>query len=162
MRLPLYTKKWENNQGLIGCSFFNLIFNPYSKTPRVLKNKSFSKWYPARLKEFHYTPSLNKNTSAFLLSDLKKEVWLEQSVFLKNDFQAYGIIYTYKPKFGFIAGVNGVPVLLHRNQLFLSYRQLQKSSNLFNFGQNFESRVFGKYILEKRINLIILKLLKRQ
>jgi hypothetical protein len=161
IRIRVRPKRWINNKGMIGETLQGFIFVPYSKTPFRFKNKKdhFGK-YPTRLKEDHYEPAPTGLLRFFLLADIKRQIWLIQTKKLHRNLEVLGIVHRYKYPYAFIIGVNGVPVLLHRNQLFFSCRQMKQASGIFKFRSLFVFKVFAKYKSEKRTNVQIEKLLK--
>jgi len=154
--LTIKPQQWIPNKGMWAKFLVGLLFNPYSKTPQNLKNKYFKNtFYPSRIKEFYFEPIPKKSFRYFLILDIKKKIWIIQTKNIKNNFKFLGSIYLYKFPYAFIVGINGVPVLLHRNQLFLSCRQMKKFKNSLKFTEFFLLRIFAKYKSEKRINVII-------
>lgn len=149
-------EKWIPNKGLWANYIDGFLFNPYSKTPPNLKNKDFQNIdYPSKIKEFYFEPIPKKYFRYFLILDIKKKIWIIQSKKFKTNFKFLGSIYLYKFPYAFIVGIQGIPVLLHRNQLFLSCREMKKFKSALKFTEFFFLRVFAKYKSEKRINVII-------
>jgi len=161
VRLRVRPKRWIPNKGMMADSLQGYLFIPYSKTPFRFKNKKADfGLYPTRLKEYHYEPAPPGLLRFFLLADVKRQIWLLQTKNFQRNVQTYGIIHRYRYPYAFSVGVNGVPVLLHRNQLFLSCRQMKKARGLFRFRSLFVFNVFARYISEKRTNVEIAKIFK--
>lgn len=151
LSLGLKPKSWLDNKGLIVPKNPIIILNPYSKTAPYYKNKQKN----------HYINTEIKNIflEAFALTDNKYSIWLNQSqkISLKQNY--VGNIYKKKKKYGFIIGLNGLPVLLHRKELKISSKNFEKVEYIYNLKQNKKiiCKVLEKAPKEKRINIYLYK-----
>lgn len=112
---------WINNKGAIGTYFQIRMFNPYSKTPPIFKNKKILYQLPSKIKEIK---KIDKETSILILN-IKKEIWNSQHKFFNTKQVYIGNLYN-RTKIGFIIGVQGIPVLLHKTKLNLSRKEMRQ------------------------------------
>jgi hypothetical protein len=158
IKIPLLVcpKKWIPYKGMLATGFDDILFNPYSKTPKNLKNKVIKNFFfPTKIKEFYCLPTFKKEYRYLLVLNIKQKVWDIQTKYIIKNLKYLGTIYVHRPAHFFIVGIDGVPVFLHWKELDFSHKK--KTKILFKFTDVLLFKIFAKYKDKKRINLIVNK-----